>query len=54
MGAQVCAEGVETSEQWRLLREVGVDFGQGYYFGRPTIGPPEVPATDRLAEPTLR
>ena len=36
MGARVCAEGVETSEQWRLLREVGVDLGQGYYFGRPT------------------
>ncbi len=54
MGARVCAEGVETAEQWRLLRHVGIDLGQGYYFGRPTIGVPPVTAPAPLAEPTRR
>jgi EAL domain-containing protein (putative c-di-GMP-specific phosphodiesterase class I) len=32
------AEGVETADQRRSLQDLGCDFGQGYYFGRP--GPP--------------
>lgn len=28
------AEGIETAEQWRFLRELGCEFGQGYYFSR--------------------
>jgi diguanylate cyclase (GGDEF)-like protein len=31
----VTAEGVETREQFELLRTVGVDFSQGYLLGRP-------------------
>jgi diguanylate cyclase (GGDEF)-like protein len=31
----VTAEGVETREQFELLRTVGVDFAQGYLLGRP-------------------
>ena len=31
----VTAEGVETEDQLRLLREIGVDSGQGFYFARP-------------------
>ena len=54
MGARVCAEGVETSEQWRLLRELGVDLGQGYYFGRPTIGVPTALTTAALPRATSR
>jgi EAL domain-containing protein (putative c-di-GMP-specific phosphodiesterase class I) len=38
VGASVVAEGVETQEDAVALREAGVDFGQGWYFGRP--GPP--------------
>jgi diguanylate cyclase (GGDEF)-like protein len=34
-GAQLCAEGVETSEERRVLRDAGVDLAQGYLFGRP-------------------
>ncbi len=36
VGAQICAEGVETEEQWRQLREIGVHLGQGWLFGRPS------------------
>ena len=30
------AEGVETQEQAQLLKAIGVDYAQGYYYGRPT------------------
>ncbi len=38
-GAAVVAEGIETSQDAIVLRDVGVDYGQGWHFGRP--GPPE-------------
>lgn len=38
-GAVVVAEGVETLDDARALRHAGVDYGQGWLFGRP--GPPE-------------
>jgi EAL domain-containing protein (putative c-di-GMP-specific phosphodiesterase class I) len=28
-------EGIETEEQWRILRELGCDYGQGYLIARP-------------------
>jgi EAL domain-containing protein (putative c-di-GMP-specific phosphodiesterase class I)/DNA-binding NarL/FixJ family response regulator len=31
----VIAEGIERSEEWQQLCELGVDFGQGYLFARP-------------------
>ncbi len=34
-GIQVCAEGVETHAQVDILRDLGCDCLQGYYFGRP-------------------
>lgn len=37
LGATVTAESVETAEQARVLRELGVDWGQGFFFGRPEL-----------------
>ncbi len=38
-GAAVVAEGIETAQDAAALRELDVDYGQGWYFGRP--GSPE-------------
>jgi EAL domain-containing protein (putative c-di-GMP-specific phosphodiesterase class I) len=38
-GVKVVAEGIETVDEAARLRDLGVDLGQGWYFGRP--GPPE-------------
>lgn len=35
LGMDVVAEGIETREQYGLLRELGCRFGQGYLFSRP-------------------
>ena len=36
---QVLAEGVETSNELRMVIDLGVDFIQGYYTGRPAPQP---------------
>ncbi|MEV7397160.1 EAL domain-containing protein [Aeromicrobium sp. NPDC092404] len=36
LGLRTIAEGVETEEQLRLVRELGCDWGQGYLWARPT------------------
>jgi EAL domain-containing protein (putative c-di-GMP-specific phosphodiesterase class I)/Arc/MetJ family transcription regulator len=43
LGMISVGEGVETDDQARMLRGHGVDFSQGYFFGRP------VPAAEALA-----
>jgi EAL domain-containing protein (putative c-di-GMP-specific phosphodiesterase class I) len=35
LGMDVVAEGIETHEQYRLLRQLGCRFGQGYLFAHP-------------------
>ncbi|HUA99154.1 MAG TPA: EAL domain-containing protein [Terracidiphilus sp.] len=35
MGMDVVAEGIETPEQYKLLRKLGCRFGQGFLFARP-------------------
>jgi EAL domain-containing protein (putative c-di-GMP-specific phosphodiesterase class I) len=52
IGAQVIAEGVETDAELRCLRELGVRYGQGFYFG--TAIPGDGPAaTDEDVESPL-
>lgn len=46
---EVVAEGVETAEQFEVLRAMGCRLFQGYHFGRPA--PLEPAGADRAAEP---
>jgi EAL domain-containing protein (putative c-di-GMP-specific phosphodiesterase class I) len=39
LGMSVIAEGVETAAQLDLLRQMGCEFGQGFYFSRPVAAP---------------
>jgi len=38
----IVAEGVETAEEATVLRDLGCDLLQGYYFARPDLPFPEV------------
>jgi len=42
--ARVVAEGIETPGQLRALVELGLDYGQGYFLGRPAVLPGEPPS----------
>ena len=37
MNLAVIAEGVETFEQFERLQELGCEFFQGYFFGKPSL-----------------
>lgn len=45
IGGKVIAEGVETADELSVLRELGVEWVQGYYFGRPGPLPAAVATT---------
>jgi len=53
LGMHTTAEMVETRPQAEAVRALGVEFGQGYLFGRPIAAPPPSPATSPAAEPGL-
>src|SRR5258708_4535354 len=40
LGARVVAEGVETVDELACVRDLGVDFAQGYLLARPATPPP--------------
>src|SRR5919205_2308894 len=50
LGAKVVAEGVERVDEFKAMAELGVDLGQGFYFGQPTEKPMAVDS--RLVRPT--
>lgn len=35
IGVNVCVEGVETEEQYQIIKQMGIDMIQGYYFDKP-------------------
>src|SRR3954464_11910557 len=51
MGAKVVAEGVERVDEFRAMAELGVDLGQGFYFGQPPNKPMAVDI--RLVRPSV-
>jgi len=40
LNCHVIAEGIETYEECQTLIEIGIGFGQGYYFSKPQVSPP--------------
>ena len=40
LGIGTVAEGIERIEEWRWLRDAGIDYAQGYLFARPGSPPP--------------
>lgn len=52
MELRVVAEGVETPEDWNLLRRLGCDYAQGYLIARP-LPAPDVPAFTRRVNQIL-
>ena len=38
-GSSLVAEGIETAEDLRVVRDLGISFGQGYFMGRPAPAP---------------
>ncbi len=40
-GTSLVAEGIETEEDLRVLRDIGIEYGQGYFLGRPAPLPRE-------------
>jgi len=39
IGATVIAEGIQIEEEAQALKDMGIDYGQGYYLARPDPGP---------------
>jgi EAL domain-containing protein (putative c-di-GMP-specific phosphodiesterase class I) len=48
-GIKTIGEGVEDGETAQLLRETGLDYAQGYFFGRPAA-PDDVKARYQAGE----
>ncbi len=42
LGASIIAEGIETEGEYRVLRDLGIKYGQGFYFAKPAFPFPEV------------
>jgi diguanylate cyclase (GGDEF)-like protein/PAS domain S-box-containing protein len=49
LGASVVAEGIETESQLRILRQLGCECGQGYWFSRPVAAEEAMTWIGRLA-----
>jgi diguanylate cyclase (GGDEF)-like protein len=45
-GTQVIAEGIETEAELRVVKDIGISLGQGYFIARPSPTPPLVASTE--------
>jgi diguanylate cyclase (GGDEF)-like protein len=45
-GTHVIAEGVETEAELRVVKDIGIAFGQGYFIARPSPTPPLLASTE--------
>jgi diguanylate cyclase (GGDEF)-like protein len=45
-GTQVVAEGIETAAEFRVIRDIGIACGQGYFIARPSPTPPLNPPAE--------
>ncbi len=48
-GTSLVAEGIETADDLRVVRDLGINFGQGYFMGRPISQPCEQIQTQATA-----
>jgi diguanylate cyclase (GGDEF)-like protein/PAS domain S-box-containing protein len=48
LGCKVVAEGIETAKQYEMLKGMGIEYGQGYFFSRPQ----SVDDIEQLYDPT--
>lgn len=48
-GTQLIAEGIETASVLRVIRDLGLQLGQGYFLGRPAAVPAQVVADEALS-----
>jgi diguanylate cyclase (GGDEF)-like protein len=44
LGCKMILEGVERKEEYRVARQIGIQFCQGYLFGKPALAPAPFPA----------
>jgi len=42
----VIAEGIETADEFRTIRDIGIACGQGYFIARPNRIPPLTPSAE--------
>lgn len=55
-GTMLVAEGIETDAELKVVRDLGIDFGQGYFLGRPDHVPAEtilLPASEAIASSVI-
>ena len=45
-GTRVIAEGIETAAEFRVIRDIGIACGQGYFIARPASVPPLTPSAE--------
>ena len=54
VGSWVVAEGIESDDELRALRGLGIDFVQGYLFAKPKSNPPRFVERERFTQSSVR